>query len=147
MALRFRNLEVSPDDPVELWGVEGILTAIERGGVDDWRKVVRTAVADPSGEVAADLAQALEIAEAPGSVAAVRAMLTFATLPAREATVLRLRQAYLSTEYSQAEAARRLDTSASRLSTYLSGKVMPSAEFLVRIEALAAKRIDEVRAI
>lgn len=146
MPLRFRNLEVTPEDPVELWGVEGILTAIERGGVDDWRKVVRTAVADPAGEVAADLAQALEIAEAPGSAAVVRAMLKYASLSAREATVLRLRQAFLSTEYSQAEAAKHLDTSASRLSTYLSGKVMPSAEFLVRIEALAQKRIDEVRA-
>lgn len=29
MALFFRNLDVTPDDPVEQWGVEGVLAAID----------------------------------------------------------------------------------------------------------------------
>jgi len=29
VALFFRNLDVTPDDPVEQWGVEGVLAAID----------------------------------------------------------------------------------------------------------------------
>ena len=29
-ALKFRNIEASPDDPVETWPFEGILAAVER---------------------------------------------------------------------------------------------------------------------
>jgi hypothetical protein len=29
--LQFRNINATPDDPVEKWGVEGILAAIDRG--------------------------------------------------------------------------------------------------------------------
>lgn len=34
--LKFRNLGVTPDDPVEQWGVEGILAAIDRGSLRYW---------------------------------------------------------------------------------------------------------------
>ena len=37
--LKFRNLNVTPEDPVDTWGVEGLLTAIERGGAVDWAKI------------------------------------------------------------------------------------------------------------
>jgi hypothetical protein len=30
MSLAFRNIDVSPDDPVELWPTEAVLTAMER---------------------------------------------------------------------------------------------------------------------
>ncbi|MFD2862989.1 helix-turn-helix domain-containing protein [Salininema proteolyticum] len=39
---------------------------------------------------------------------------------------------------SQAEFAERIGTSASRLSTYISGKVMPSAALMVRIRRVVA---------
>ena len=55
--LKFRNLDVSPDDPVEMWGVEGILCAFERGYVDDWRKIWRSIHVDKSQKVAEDVAQ------------------------------------------------------------------------------------------
>ncbi|MCL2319587.1 MAG: hypothetical protein FWC45_05845 [Treponema sp.] len=55
--LKFRNLDVSPDDPVEMWGVEGILCAFERGYVDDWRKIWRSIHIDKSQKVADDVAQ------------------------------------------------------------------------------------------
>lgn len=32
MALRFRNIDADPDDPVETWPLKGIVTALERGG-------------------------------------------------------------------------------------------------------------------
>jgi predicted XRE-type DNA-binding protein len=144
MGVRFRNLTVDPSDPVAEWGVEGMLTAIDRGGLAEWQRMVRAAVADADGVVAGDLREALDLAESTSSAAAVRVLLEHAQSTSRERTVDRIRQLFLSTEYSQAEAAERLGTSRSRLSTYLAGKVMPSAEFLVRLEALARTRIAEV---
>jgi len=61
--LKFRNIDVSPDDPVEKWGVMGILTAFERGGVEDWRKIWRSAKVDKSPKVAAEVAQVKNMLE------------------------------------------------------------------------------------
>jgi hypothetical protein len=55
--LKFRNINVSPDDPVEKWGSEGILCAFERGGVEDWRKVWKSVTVDKSQKVIDDVAQ------------------------------------------------------------------------------------------
>ncbi|MDO2992632.1 hypothetical protein P5V97_24410 [Mycobacteroides abscessus subsp. massiliense] len=70
--LRFRNLNVTYDDPVEAWGVEGILTAIDRGALRDWSRIVDAVRADPNGSVAHDLSEAVEIAEDHGVVALMR---------------------------------------------------------------------------
>ena len=78
--LRFRNIDVSPSDPVETWSVEGLLTAIERGGIMDWRRVVAEVRADPAGEVALDLAEALELAEPSGA----KQLLTHALAAAKQ---------------------------------------------------------------
>jgi len=55
--LKFRNINVSPDDPVEMWGVEGILCAFERGHIDNWRKIWRSVHIDKSQKVIDDVAQ------------------------------------------------------------------------------------------
>jgi hypothetical protein len=55
--LKFRNLNVTPDDPVEEWGVEGILCSFERGSVKDWRKVWKSVTVDKSQKVIEDVAQ------------------------------------------------------------------------------------------
>ena len=55
--LKFRNLDVTPDDPVEKWGVEGILCAFERGYVCDWRKIWKSVHTDKSTKVIDDVAQ------------------------------------------------------------------------------------------
>jgi hypothetical protein len=55
--LKFRNLDISPSDPVEQWGVEGILTAFERGSYNDWRKVWQAR--KDSAKVREDVAQAV----------------------------------------------------------------------------------------
>lgn len=70
--LKFRNLNVTPDDPVEQWGVEGILTAIDRGSLQHWKRILSAVEADPHGPVAMDLAQALELAEDAGVTAYLR---------------------------------------------------------------------------
>ncbi|MGI6797762.1 hypothetical protein [Gordonia sihwensis] len=73
--LRFRNLDVSPDDPVEQWGVEGLLAAVDRGSLMHWRRISAAVEADPNGVVAEDLAEALDLAEDAGVVAGLRRML------------------------------------------------------------------------
>ena len=55
--LKFRNIDVKADDPVEKWGVEGILCAFERGYIGDWHKIWKSIHTDKSKKVADDVAQ------------------------------------------------------------------------------------------
>lgn len=59
--LKFRNLTITPDDPVEKWGVEGILCAFERGYVDDWGKIWKSIHTDKSQKVIDDVKQVKEL--------------------------------------------------------------------------------------
>ncbi|NDL59118.1 helix-turn-helix domain-containing protein [Phytoactinopolyspora mesophila] len=137
MALTFRNLTITPDSPVNEWGVEGILAAIDRGGIDDWQRVAAEVIAHPHGSVADDLAVAIELAESTSSAAVLRSVLVHARETPRQRVARRVREAIRRSGATQAEFAERLGTSASRLSTYATGKVVPSAVMLERIEHLA----------
>lgn len=136
--LRFRNIDVTPEDPVEQWGVEGILAATDRGSLPHWRRIAEAVRADPWGPAAADLAEAVELAEDVGIAATLRRTLA----RAREATEAdaraevrrRLNALVDNSGLTDAQFAQRLGTSASRMSTYLTGKVVPSAALLVRAE-------------
>lgn len=66
MTLTFRNLDVSPDDPVAVWPTEAVLTALERGGLDQWRRLATAIRADPSGPVALRVEEALSVARPYG---------------------------------------------------------------------------------
>lgn len=55
----------------------------------------------------------------------------------REAVAAEIRELLAQANLSQAEFASRLGTSASRLSTYASGKVTPSAALLLRMRRVA----------
>lgn len=137
--LRFRNLTVTPDDPVEEWGTEGLLTAVDRGSLQDWRRIVTAIRLDPFSATAAQLEAALALAEDAGVVTALRRQLTAARdRSARAAVVERLTAAAGSFGGSAAAFARVLGTSPSRMSTYLNGSVMPSAALLVKAESVAA---------
>lgn len=61
--MTFRNLEVSPDDPVSLWGFEGVLSAFERGDLPDWHRVFLAYRDDATGEVRAFVREALDALE------------------------------------------------------------------------------------
>lgn len=136
MALRFRNIDLSPDAPVEQWGFEGLLTAIDRGTLTDWRRIQRAVDADPWGDVAQDLEDALDAAEDIGAAAALREALARSRRRCEEeeraAVAQELRVLQAASGMTQAEFARRLGTSRSRLNTYLNGRVTPSATVLVR---------------
>lgn len=147
--LQFRNINASPGDPVGRWGVEGILAAIDRGSLPHWQRIAAAVREDPWGPVASDLEQALALAEDVGVVATLRRSLKSAreeTEASARAEVRRRLQALVdSSGLPAAEFARRLGTSASRMSTYLSGKVVPSAALLVRAESVARSTEHFVR--
>ncbi|MGI9164586.1 MAG: helix-turn-helix domain-containing protein [Mycobacterium sp.] len=142
-ALKFRNLGIDPSTPVGQWGVEGLLAAIDRGSLPDWRRIAAAVDAEPWGPVAADLIAAIELAEDRGVAATLERAIARARRraedQARAEVCRRLTTLVAESGYTAAEFAGRLGTSPSRLSTYLSGKVVPSAALLVRAEGVAAR--------
>ncbi len=64
--LRFRNLDVSPQDPVEQWPVEAVATALDRGELPDWHQLALAIEADPYGEVARRVEEALPLVDSLG---------------------------------------------------------------------------------
>ncbi len=145
-SLRFRNLDIDPSAPVAQWGVEGLLAAIERGSLADWRRIVFAINTDPWGPLASDLSTAIELAEDRGVAATLRRSIARARKRAedraREEVSRRLATLVAESGFTAAEFAARLGTSPSRLSTYLSGKVMPSAALLVRAEGVHATPVE-----
>jgi hypothetical protein len=67
MALKFRNINASPDDPVETWPFEGIVAAIERGTIPGWRRLARAIAADPRGPVAQQVLEAVQLSRPYGT--------------------------------------------------------------------------------
>lgn len=137
--LKFRNLTVSPDDPVSEWGVEGVLAAIDRGSLPDWQRIAAVVTQSPDGEVAEDLAAALDLAESKATAAVLRLVLDRARETPGERVVRKVREAIARSGLTQAEFAAALGTSASRLSTYATGKVSPSAVLMERMNDLSER--------
>src|SRR5699024_3487899 len=116
MTLRFRNLDVTPDDPVDQWGVEGLLTAIDRGSLHDWRRIADTIDLEPYGDLAQELSEALDLAEDIGVVAAMRRRLTAAQdRMARSLVAQRLSETAAQHGGTAAAFARSVGTSPSRM--------------------------------
>lgn len=143
MALRFRNLNVSPDDPVERWPVEAVQTALERGSVRDWRRLIEVIDRDPWGTTARQVEHVLTYSRPYGVANLMERVLQSARTGAerteREVVAGKITQAIADSGLTRAEFASRIGTSASRLSTYATGKVVPSAAIMVRIDRVAAE--------
>jgi len=140
-ALKFRNIDASPDDPVEIWPFEGILAAVERGTLPDWRRLVSAVNADPWGPVAQQVLAAVRLARPygtaellEGAVARARAL---AADSERDEVAAEIGELVTDSGLSKQDFAERIGTSRTRLSTYLSGKVMPSAALMVRMRRVA----------
>jgi DNA-binding transcriptional regulator YiaG len=146
VGLKFRNLTVTPADPVSTWGVEGLATALERGGIVHLQRIARRVRADPTGDVAADLEQAVALTDTPLARLMTEVAARARGGPSAEVTY-RVRLAIAMSGLTAREFAARLGTSQSRLSTYATGKVTPSAALLMRIEHLAQNRSAHRRAL
>ncbi len=150
MPLTFRNLTTSPDDPVDTWPSEAIVTAMERGDLGHLALLASAIDADPWGRTARQIEEALGHTR-PYGVAelmteAIRRARRRAEAAERAAVAAELGELVRRSGLSRADFASRLGTSRSRLSTYLNGKVTPSAALMVRAERVSTGRPPNVSA-
>jgi DNA-binding transcriptional regulator YiaG len=142
--LAFRNLTITPDAPVSEWPTEAVQAALERGDLADWHRIVAAVQADPWGRTARQLEEVLSHSRPYGITEAMQTVLSRVRQRAEEseraAVAAEIREAVERSGLSQAEFASRIGTSASRLSTYASGKVTPSATLMLRIRRVAERR-------
>jgi transcriptional regulator with XRE-family HTH domain len=155
--LKFRNVDASPEDPVETWPFEGILTAVERGTLPDWHRLAEAIQADPWGPVAQQVLEAVRLTRPYGTTELLEGVVERARKVAvdaeRQEVAAEIRRLVTESGLSVQEFAARVGTSRPRLSTYMSGKVVPSATLMVRIrrvglprslwEAIEARRYGE----
>jgi len=141
MAVSFRNVDASPSDDVRRWPYEALVTVIDRGLVSDWQPVFAEIRRSPWGNVARRIERYLAYREPDGVGTLFALAIDRARSDAEEAdradVASRVRAAVERSGLTNSEFARLVGTSASRLSTYLNGKVTPSATMLLRIERAA----------
>lgn len=117
---------------------EALVAVVERGLVPDWKPVFAELRRRPWGTVARRVEQVSALApEAPASrlfSRAVQRARDDAEAAERSRVAARVRVAIESSGLTAAALAAAVGTSASRLSTYATGRVIPSAAVLDRIE-------------
>ncbi len=142
-ALKFRNITASVDDPVDTWPFEGILTAVERGTLPDWRRLAAAIRADPWGPVAQQVLEAVELSRPYGTAELLTTIVERARQHAaaaeRDQVADDIRGFVARSGLTQQDFALRIGTSRSRLSTYMSGKVMPAASLMIRMRRVATQ--------
>ncbi len=140
MKLAFRNTDASPADPVQTWPFEATLTALERGGLSDWRRLAAAIRAEPWGRVTRSVEQAVAISRPFGISEVILDVVADARRAAeaeeRAEVAAEVRELVAASGRTQAQFAADLGTSPSRLSTYATGTVVPSAAFMVRMRRL-----------
>jgi DNA-binding transcriptional regulator YiaG len=139
--LAFRNVDASPEDPVSDWPQEAIQTALERGGLSDWRRLTEAILKQPWGPVARRVEEALTYGGPYGVASAMERVIAQARAATetaeRKSVAEEVNQLIDASGLSRTEFASRIGTSPSRLSTYASGKVTPSAALIVRMRSAA----------
>ncbi len=142
--LAFRNVEASPDDHVSDWPSEAIQTALERGGLRHWRRLAREIQADPWGPVARRTEEVLTYSRPYGATNLMEKLIAQAREAAeqseREAVATEVKELISKSGLTRSAFASRIGTSPSRLSTYATGKVAPSAALLIRMRRVSKRR-------
>jgi len=141
-SLAFRNVDASPSDPVSAWPIEAIQTALERGGLAGWRRLATEIRSQPWGPVTRRIEGVLEYSRPYGVAKTMELVIAIARSEAergeRQAVADDVNQLIETSDLSRAEFASRIGTSPSRLSTYATGKVTPSAALMVRMHSVAS---------
>src|SRR3954451_12411134 len=149
-AIAFRNVDASPDDPVAEWPLEAIQTALERGSLKHWRRLAAAIQAQPWGPVARAVEEVLTYSRPYGVSITLERVIERARNDAeageRAAVAAEVQRLIEGSGLSRREFAARIGTSASRLSTYATGKVVPSAALLFRMRAAASFEASAKRA-
>lgn len=148
--LIFRNVDASPDDPVESWPLEAIQTALERGSLMHWRRLAAAIKAQPWGPVARDVEEVLTYSRPYGVAKTMARVIDRARRDAeaaeRAAVAAEVQRLIEESGLSRREFASRIGTSTSRLSTYATGRVAPSAALLVRMRSVAEAEMGTLAA-
>jgi DNA-binding transcriptional regulator YiaG len=141
VSLAFRNVDAAVSDPVDSWPQEALQAALERGDLRHWRRIAAEIRASPWGPVARAVEEILGYSRPYGVAGlmerAIKAAREQAARSEVEEVAGRIRELLASSGLSIGEFATLVGTSRSRMSTYLSGKVVPSAAMLVRMERAA----------
>lgn len=141
--LTFRNVEADPAGPVDQWPTEAILTALERGGLTDWQKVAAEIRRHPWGEVARKVEEVLSHTRPYGVAELMEQCISDARDHViddeRDAVAAEVRSLIAASGMTRAEFASRIGTSASRLSTYSTGRVVPTATMMLRMRNKVAE--------
>jgi hypothetical protein len=139
----FHNVDASASDPVDIWPFEALVETLERGLIPDWQPVFAEIRARPWGETSRRILRWAAHTEDHAAAALFRAAIdrARARTEARESEEVarRLRAAIARSGPTAAKFAANIGTSASRLSTYANGHVMPSAAMLLRIEGFRSR--------
>lgn len=143
MGVKFRNVDASPTEDVRTWPYEALVAVIDRGLVPDWKPVFEEIRRSPWGKVSRRIERYLSYRDPDGASSLFALAIEHARARADETdqaeVVARVRAAIERSGLTNARFAELVGTSASRLSTYLSGKVTPSATLLLRMERTAAR--------
>jgi DNA-binding transcriptional regulator YiaG len=139
--LAFRNVDVSPDDRVSEWPLEAIQTALERGGLSHWRRLADAVRIQPWGPVARQIEEVLIYSRPYGVAELMERIISDArqdmVAAERAAVATEVAELVEDAGLSRAEFAARVGTSTSRLSTYVTGKVTPSAALMLRMNRVS----------
>lgn len=145
-SLAFRNVRASPNDPVSAWPIEAIQAALERGGLSHWRKLTAAIRAQPWGPVSRRVEEVLSHSRPYGVAEAMERSISAARREAEEMerhlVAEEVKGLIERSGLSRTRFATRIGTSASRLSTYATGKVTPSAALLLRMRRAAEEAGD-----
>lgn len=146
MTVAFRNLRVDPVSPVSGWPTEGVRAALERSDLRELRRLAEEIRAGPWRRTARQVEEVLTgsrpygVAELfEGTVTAARER---AEREERAAVAAELKDLVAGAAVTQAEFAKRIGTSASRMSSYVNGAVVPSAAVMVRARGWRGRRPD-----
>lgn len=142
MSIALRNVDFDLDSDPRSWPFEALVTVLERGLVPDWRPIVQAITQQPWGEFPRRVTKATQMADDPRLEVLFSLVIDDARHQReheeREEVAARVRTAIAHSGLTQAQFAREIGTSASRLSTYATGSVTPSAALLLRIEQVSA---------
>ncbi|MEO6999282.1 MAG: helix-turn-helix domain-containing protein [Terracoccus sp.] len=143
MTVQFRNIDIDPASPVESWPFEAIATVVDRGTVSDWARLAAAISADPWGPVARQVEELFGYSRPWGVTPLLERAIARARSRAdeseRAAVSGTVRDLVARSGLSMGAFARRIGTSRTRLSTYRTGSVVPSAALVVRMTNLVER--------
>ncbi|MGB5937674.1 MAG: helix-turn-helix transcriptional regulator [Ornithinimicrobium sp.] len=144
MSTPFRNVDVDASLPLDQWPYEALMTLLERGSIGDWAQISAAIAADPWGEVARQVEDYLTYSRPYGVAGLLERAISRARSDRedieRAEVAGQVRELVRQSGLSTADFATRIGTSRSRLSTYRSGKVIPSATLMARMHWLVDRQ-------